>query len=138
MCGVNKQAIKKIFKPYPNPDGYMKTDLYIDIIQAAALYKGDESVIYLPDTLCKVWNKSTMEKFLKLSEVDSIVYVAEEMDCDDFARILHGEGMPELWTNNHAMNWFITPEGVLYYVEPQTDQISVNIDGMYIRFFKGV
>ena len=123
--------------PFPEPAGTIGIKAYRDICQAAALYKDDISEVYIPDINNKVYNKQDMINYLGLDETDKIVYVPETMDCDDSAAILFGKGVPEIWTDDHAINYFITLEGVLYYVEPQTDIISVNLVGLHIRFFLG-
>jgi len=96
--------------------------------------------IYLPDTLMRVYTKESVIKFLELEETDKIVYQAENKDCDDFAAILYGEFLGLVWTNLHALNFFISNENELYFVEPQTDQISQTLAGWQgdsFRFFLG-
>ena len=140
MCKVNKEAVKTLFKPFPEPDGHMQYDLYKQTILDAINFNNDDQHFkaYVPDELNKVWKKETIVKFLKADEVDKIEFIDEEMDCDDHARILFGRGLPLIWTFNHAMNWFIDPDGVLWYVEPQTDKISATLEGIHMRFMIGV
>jgi len=60
------------------------------------------------------------------------------MDCDDFAAEVYGKGLPLIWTNKHALNWFIDENASLWFVEPQTDKMARNLDnwqGWDVRFF---
>jgi hypothetical protein len=123
--------------PFPDPAFLMSAGKYRDVCRAASLFKDDLSEIYIPDIENKTYWKEDIVEYLELNQVDKIIYVPETMDCDDFARELFGYGLSLIWTDVHALNYFITPEGVLYYVEPQNDLVSVNIEGMHIRFFIG-
>ena len=85
--------------------------------------KDDKAELYLADSACKVFKRSDVVNFLNLDETDKITYVAEEHDCDDAAAELYGKGVPLLWTNVHALNWFVDENYKLWFVEPQTDKI---------------
>lgn len=124
-------------KKFPEPAGLMALNAYREVCYAASNFRGDHTRVYLPDTMMKTYRKEDIVKFLGADETDKIVYSLEDMDCDDFARILFGKGLGLLWTDNHAINFFITPEKVLYYVEPQNDMVSVNLEGLDIRLFVG-
>ena len=101
-----------------------------------AIRNGD-GVYYLP-TLPEV------EEILQSSEADRREWMKERFDCDDFAYVVEAEmsshayhtndliygvcvGM--LWGNFdwlpdfHAVNWFLAPDGLLRFIEPQTDAI---------------
>ncbi len=56
--------------------------------------------------------------------------------CDDFAAELFGKFAGSVWTDKHALNFFVSENDELYFIEPQTDQISKDI-GVDIRFFLG-
>ena len=102
------------------------------------LEEDDKAELYLADSQCKVFSKDEVVKFLGLDQTDSIAYVSEKMDCDDYARKLYGKGLPLMWTTVHALNWFIDDTGILWFVEPQTDQISQNMENWPnwdVRFF---
>jgi len=96
--------------------------------------------IKLPDTPCKVYDKEEVKKFLSLDETDKIPYVAEEHDCDDFAAKLFGKFAGLVWSNVHALNWFVDTDDTLWFIEPQQDKISQNLEnwqGYDIQFFIG-
>lgn len=100
----------------------------------------DEAEVYLPDSFCKIYRKNDVKEYLGLDEISEIVFVTEEMDCDDFAAELFGKFAGLVWTNRHALNWFIDENSKLWFIEPQTDKISENLEnwqGWDIRFFLG-
>lgn len=101
----------------------------------------NKAEIYLPDSNCKVYKKTDVLDFLGLDETDQIKYVKEEgTDCDDFAAILFGKFAGLVWTNVHALNFFISEDLKLYFIEPQTDKISQTLEnwqGWDVRFFLG-
>lgn len=96
--------------------------------------------IHLPDGFCKVYKKEDIETYLDVDQTDKIVFVAETMDCDDFAAILFGKFAGLVWSNVHGLNWFIDEYGEFWFIEPQTDQLAADLDnwqGWEIRFFIG-
>uniref|UniRef100_A0A6M3J0H1 Agglutinin C-terminal domain-containing protein n=1 Tax=viral metagenome TaxID=1070528 RepID=A0A6M3J0H1_9ZZZZ len=96
--------------------------------------------IYLPDENFKVYNKDVVKAFLKLDEIDKIPYVTEVHDCDDFSAELFGLFAGLVWTNAHALNFFIDENETLWFVEPQSDEIAPDLEdwqGWRIRFFIG-
>ncbi len=97
---------------------------------------GDGSY-YLPTT-------QEVQQILTNSQLDRRTWMAERFDCDDFAYVLKGEMSVHAydtgdlrfglcvgmvwgrfdWINGyHAVNWFVDPNGVLRFIEPQTDVI---------------
>ena len=134
-----------LFKPKPRPtiqaagtiDLNEMSSILLDKLEAM---KDPLADIHLPDAACKVYDKDEVVRFLGLDETDKIVYVPEKMDCDDFARRLFGEFASLVWTNAHALNWFVDKEGKLWFIEPQSDQIAPDLAGWQgwdIRFFLG-
>jgi len=89
----------------------------------------DKAEIYLPDTDIKIYRKDDVQNSYELKEVSSIKYVAEEHDCDDFAAELYGEFAGLVWTNLHALNFFISENNEFYFIEPQTGKISKDLEG---------
>ena len=102
---------------------------------------GDEKAeIYLPDSNIKIYNKKDVENALALEEIGAIEYVAEKMDCDDFAALAYGKFLGLVWTNLHAMNWFLDEDSEIWWVEPQTGKLSKGLEGWQgdtVRFFLG-
>jgi len=102
------------------------------------LVEGDKAALYLADSYCKVFDKQAVIDFLDLAHVDKLIYVPESMDCDDFAAELYGKRLPLVWTNLHALNWFIDVNEEFWYVEPQTRKIARDLEdwqGWDVRFF---
>lgn len=98
----------------------------------------DKAELYLADNQCRTFNKEDVKVFLGLDETDSIPFVDEQMDCDDFAAEQFGKGLPLVWTTIHSLNWFIDEKETLWFVEPQTDKISQTLEdwqGWDVRFF---
>jgi len=85
--------------------------------------------LFLPDSDCKVYRKADVQKAEELKEVATISYVAEVHDCDDFAAELFGKFAGLLWTNTHALNWFIDETNTFWFIEPQTRKLSQALEG---------
>ena len=150
MCNVTellvaKRKIQALEAQLTSETARLISDSYIDvndwytILTAKLAEMGDsEAELYLADSFCKIYNRIDVIEFLGLNTVDKIVFVAESMDCDDFAAEVYGKGLPLIWTNKHALNWFIDENASLWFVEPQTDKMARNLDnwqGWDVRFF---
>lgn len=97
-----------------------------------------QAEIYLPDNEIKLYNKTDVDNFQGLEEVSSIKYIAEIHDCDDFAAEAYGKGLSLVWTNLHALNFFLDEDVTYWWVEPQNRKRSRNLEGWQgndIRFF---
>ena len=119
---------------YPEPTGVISLHEASSIL----LDKFEDVEIYLPDEDIKVYNKEEIKNFLKLDETDKIPYLAEIKDCDDSAAIMFGKFAGLVWTSLHALNFFISDDNKLFFIEPQTDLISQELEGWQgkeIRFF---
>jgi len=102
--------------------------------------KDTQASIFIPDMKMKVYNKEKVMASHELEEVDSLVYASEEFDCDDFAAELYGRGMGLVWTQIHALNWFVDTTDTFWFIEPQTKKISQSLEewqGSDCRFFLG-
>ncbi|KKL86224.1 hypothetical protein LCGC14_1946820, partial [marine sediment metagenome] len=123
----------------PKPAGTIDIHLMSSILLDKMEEMGDPFVTpALADTDNKVYNKEEVKKYLGLDETDKITYVSQEMDCDDFAAILFGKFAGLVWTKKHALNWFIDETETLWFIEPQTDKMSKNLEGWQgwnVRFF---
>lgn len=96
-----------------------------------------DGTFYLP-------TREEVEFILEKSQLDRRRWLAERFDCDDFAYVLKGEMSIHAYETNgfkfglavgmvwgdfdwvpgfHAVNWFITPDLEILFIEPQTDQI---------------
>jgi len=134
-------------EPEPDLEPIILPSKVIDIASASsilldkleAMGMGDAE-IYLPDREIQVYNKEKVKGFLGLDETSEIVYVAEVMDCDDFAAELFGKFAGLVWTNLHALNWFIDDTEKFWFIEPQSDKIASDLEGWQgsqVRFFVG-
>ena len=135
MCFKFVEKLVPKLKPAGTIDINLMSSILLDKLEEM---NDDKAEPYLADRPCKVYKKEDMVAFLDLDETNSIVYVAEEQDCDDFAAEVFGKGLGLVWTTVHALNWFIDTDGVLWFVEPQTDKIAKNLEdwqGWDIRFF---
>lgn len=124
-------------KPAGTIDLNIASSLLLDKMEEMGDTVGD---IYLPDANIKVYNKDEVKAFLGLDETDKIQYVAEVMDCDDFAAELFGKFAGLVWTNVHTLNFFISEDEQVYFIEPQSDKIAGLLEGWQgarIRFFIG-
>jgi len=132
--------LKKNSLPSLQSCGTIDINLASSILLDKLEEMGCKAEIYLPDESMKVYRKDDVIKFLSLDETDKIKFVAEIQDCDDFAAELFGKFAGLVWTQTHALNCFISDDEKLYFIEPQTDKISENLDdwqGIAIRFLLG-
>ena len=101
------------------------------------------NILYLSDSkLYRLPSYDDIALFLARSHVDKEVYEDETFDCDDFALALAGEFSVKpwaevtfglIWTNTHAFNIFVTEDDV-FYVEPQSDEISRGLFGTGTKY----
>ncbi|MGD9729015.1 MAG: lectin MOA-related protein [Nitrospiraceae bacterium] len=104
----------------------------------------DDSVMRYGDGAFYLPTISEIQLILQSSQLDRHKWISERFDCDDFSYALKGEmsihayetsdisyglcvGM--VWgdfdwvTGYHAVNWFISTDNQLQFIEPQTDTI---------------
>ena len=128
-------------KPEIKPVGTINNDLArIVLLDKLGEMEDDKAEIYLPDMEIKIYKRDTVKNYLSLDETSKIVYVPEVMDCDDFAAILFGKFAGLVWTNTHALNWFYDEDITLWFIEPQSDKMSLKLEnwqGWDIVFFLG-
>lgn len=147
MQWLRKIICPKCEEPKPKetiqlkPSGTMGMARMTLIINHKLREVNDEKAdIYLPDRLVKIYKREDVKNYLRLDETDKIKYIAEEMDCDDFAAELFGKFAGLIWTSKHALNWFVDDCLNLWFIEPQTDKISKNLEswqGWDVRFILG-
>lgn len=117
-------------------EGALKVQLAGKLRADPGIRLGDKS-FYLPTVL-------EVKGILAASAGDRRVWLEERFDCDDFAYVLKGEISVHAYATNslrfglcfgivwgnfdwvdgyHAVNWFISNDGELRFVEPQDDVI---------------
>ena len=88
--------------------------------------------VYISDRYYHVCPKKAVEDFLASDPTEKERYVTETYDCDDFSFRLMGQfhikpysalAFGIAWSKIHAYNIFISIDGEVLLVEPQTDQI---------------
>jgi len=91
---------------------------------------GSEGDMYLADHNFWLCELEDIERFLDCDETNHHNYVAEEYDCDDFAKRLWGQfaipgwshfAVGLVWTDVHAMNVLVDTNRDVWLIEPQTD-----------------
>jgi hypothetical protein len=93
--------------------------------------------IYMPDLTYKTAPASEVQKIIDWSGSKNEKYLTEQFDCDDFAWLLMGSvsfypwsALPfgTIWTNKHALNFFIDDQKKLWFVEPQNGKIQDTLE----------
>jgi len=121
------------------PAGTIDINLASSILLDKLEEMGCKAEIYLPDMDINVYNKEEVKASYELQEVSSLKYTLVH-NCDDFAAKLYGKFAGLVWTNVHALNYFISNEGIFYFIEPQTGKLSRTLEdwqGNEIRFLLG-
>ena len=133
--------------PTPTPD---PTDLGIYLTAAEVKAKLKEQLaskfsrdakIYLPDTEYYCPSVSYTKKVLEESDLDKYLYSPARFDCDDYAICLKAAFAEDAYRNGirraphafgvvwgylpgpHALNFVINDDGIVRFIEPQTDSI---------------
>lgn len=114
----------------PLPDDWEKVDYtfiiekLIEAFPMAKLYISDEDYYICP--------RKTIEDFLAEDPTNQERYTETVFDCDDFSFRLMGQfhvkpyaalAFGIAWSTVHAYNIFISKEGEVLIVEPQTDAV---------------
>lgn len=115
-------------------NGALQTQLHGKLGQDPGIRLGDAG-FYLPTV-------QEVKVILAASSLERKAWTAERFDCDDFSYVLKGEmslhsyAATDLryglcvgivwgnfdWVNGyHAVNWFIAEDGVIRFIEPQSD-----------------
>lgn len=88
--------------------------------------------LYLADRDYYISPKGEIQEFLALDETDKEIYVSEVHDCDDFSFRLMGQyhtkpysalAIGIAWSQVHAYNIIIDKDGLVWIIEPQTDEL---------------
>lgn len=140
MLGANCQQEIPMPTPIPKPIGTIDLHLMSSILLDKLEEMACDAEIYLPDEDCKIYRKADVQNCAKLKEISELKYIPKEHDCDDFAAESFGAYLGLLWTMVHAQNWFVDENEVLWFVEPQTQELARNLSkhlSSRIRFFLG-
>jgi hypothetical protein len=93
--------------------------------------------IYISDLTFQTCSKEEVQKIIDWSKVQQRKYVVEAFDCDDFSYALQGavsiypwSTIPFgiIWTNKHALNFFVSSDRKVWFVEPQKGQIQETLE----------
>lgn len=97
--------------------------------------------IYLPDAEYYLPPMADVDRVLAESAVNRKRWVEERFDCDDFAKVLAADFARDAYKDGtrrsaycmgvvwgqlpgpHAINWVITDDKRLHFIEPQNDQV---------------
>lgn len=146
-----KKLIWKIFGRFMTDIDKMPVPVSNRVISRDELAKilrhiAGDGDIYLSDNIYTVADWDDIATMLAYDQTNRYEYIAEKLDCDDFAYMLMGQfsvpGWARLafgivWTDLHALNCFVDEELKFYFVEPQTDEIIddlIFVMGNRIRF----
>jgi hypothetical protein len=154
FCSIGKGMGGCQFKSFNVVDNVVKLTpvgtITVDEVSSKLLDKleemGDSAAdLNLADSTSRLYKKDDVASYLKLVEVDKIVYTPEDMDCDNYAGILYGKFCEQdafpggiIDSHQHRLNWFIDESGVLWFIEPQSRKMSRTLEtwqGWDIKFF---
>jgi hypothetical protein len=92
--------------------------------------------LWISDDIFECVNSKNLRDFLIINDVNTLQYINEKRDCDDFAYMLEGDitrwypasAVGILWGLNrndvaHAWNFFIDENKKVKFIEPQGDII---------------
>ena len=128
--------------PPPDPGVYMtQKEVRAALIDQLSGKFSKSIKIYLPDTKYYCPSLAYTKKVLAESMTDARTYVAETHDCDDFAIMVKSDFVTDAYRNgarraphcigivwgllpgSHALNWVLNSDGILRFIEAQTDAI---------------
>ena len=86
----------------------------------------------------KLCNLKDINRFLEADKTDSIKYVEDRYDCDDYAFRLMGQfSVPDwsdlciglMWTDLHALLCLVDQNEDFWFLEPQNDNLLPDLEG---------
>ena len=102
----------------------------------------DFDYILIVDNTYKLVSKATVKEFLASDHTNMHKYIPENFDCDNFAFMLWSNATYKFGSiaigvliyrvsnsSFHAINFFITPNRTIKFIEPQADFIFSNLNG---------
>jgi len=96
---------------------------------------------HIPDSEYYLTPMEDVKRLVERDKIDRREYASEVGDCDDFAFLLKAAFIRHAWDegkrraphsvgiiwgmlpHGHAINWVLTRQEGLYFIEPQTDEI---------------
>ena len=121
---------------------YLSADSLRQLLTNQLAGKFDKSImIYLADSEFYCAPLADIEEIVANSRLDKNTWIAERFDCDDFAHVLKAHFCESAYANGerrtahafgvvwgnlpdaHAINWVVTDDLKLRFIEPQSDQI---------------
>lgn len=115
------------------PKPVERTEINMGRVWEMLQTKFPKAAIFLSDNTYKLCNLEDIEEFLRVDQTNKMGYIPEDRDCDDFSfRLLGQFSVPEwsgialgiIWTDVHALNFFIDQNLEFWFIEPQTDDIQ--------------
>ena len=115
--------------PVPKIEGKISHDEIKKKLPQTLLNK---AVIYLVDREYNLTTKEEIERFLIKDRTDTLKYVKEMYDCDDFSFRLMGQFSIPKWaslavgiafSNVHAFNLMVDNRRRIWICEPQSDSL---------------
>jgi len=95
-----------------------------------------EYYVFISDNLFRTISREAMQNLLREDDTDTLPYIEETADCDDFSDVLLGQLTRKTWTQGYALGqlWYYTDQfghavnlfsdgEKIYVVEPQNDRI---------------
>lgn len=142
MCikfGNNKIELVKVIDPCDTIELGVMAAILQDKMEEMGM-KSWAGKIHLPDSANKIYKKEDVMNSQSLEEIDKLAYITEEHDCDDFAAKAFGKFAGLVWTDVHALNWFVDENLTFWFIEPQNRKLAQGLEdwqGKTIRFFIG-
>lgn len=136
FCALGKSLGVCEYKLVPVGELDLQEMASIILDKLEAIGDTDRAALNFADSNSRLYKEADVVNFLKLVKVDKITFVAEDMDCDNFAGMLYGEFSKQrafpggiVDTYIHRLNWFINENLVFKFIEPQTRKISETLEG---------
>lgn len=133
--------------PLPDPGIYMTQKEVRRALTEQLSGKFSKSIkIYLPDLEFYCPSVSYVKKVLEESDLDKYLYSSARFDCDDYSVCLKAEFAKDAYRNGvrraphafgevwgllpgaHAINFVLNSDGIVRFVEPQTDLVFLPRD----------
>ena len=130
---LNREALP----PVPKPAPVDRREITNAKLMALLKRRFPDANIRLSDNTTQLCDIADIEAFLKVDETNRVKYIAEQMDCDDFAFALLGQfSLPPwsgmafgfIWSDLHAMNICVDSNLDIWLIEPQNDSVKSELE----------